>query len=423
MKCFRLNRRRTVAVLLLIPIVPTLLWGLVIAVAPTEWARARLVAEVEGVTGKSATIGSIHLGLTGHLRLGDVTLAETTTPTDPWLKAAEVRLDVHLIQMVLGCCTPKEIAIDGLDLRVHRRGDGTLEFASLLGSSTEPTSATEARTTGSARVDLTLANARVVVIDDPSTTRIELFEAEGKATYTGDLLVVESLKGRLNGGLVEFAARYDRSQPSPAFEAELRARGVTLGVGMKSLGVLVPVVTNVNDSVDGRLDLSLVLNGQGNSLGSIRPSLKGHGAIRLDPIDLSGSKIIDSIEAMKRIPQSSQVGSVESHFAIEGSRVTTDDLTIKVARLPITLVGWTDFEGRIDYAIKSSSLRERFAGKIPVEAQGLIGDLQQDLGDLASIRITGTVDNPRLVGGHAGKEIDKTRLRDTARKLGERYLR
>ena len=421
MTCFRGNRRRAMAVLLTIPIVPALLWMAVLVVAPTGWARARLVAEVEAATGQSVAIGSIRLGLTGHLRLGDVRLADRSSPDDPWLEAAEVRLDVHLVQMLLGCCSPKEIAVDGLDLRVHRRPDGSLEFADLFATRDgRRNAAGSGRTGGPTSINLTITNAHLVVLDDPSATRVEIVEAEGRATSAGEVAVIESLRGRANGGSIEFAARLDRSGLTPAFEAELRARRVTLGAGMEALGLLVPVVT---DSVDGRLDLDLALKGQGGSLASIRSSLKGHGAIRLEPIDVSGSKILDSIDALKAIPRAARVGSVESHFAIEGARVTTDDLRIKVARLPITLVGWTDFDGRLDYAIKSADLRSALAGKLPAEAMGLLKDLHQDLGDFTTMRIVGTVAAPRLVGGPDGKPIDRARLRDSARRLGDRSIR
>jgi hypothetical protein len=60
----------------------------------------------------------------------------------------------------------------------------------------------------------------------------------------------------------------------------------------------------------------------------------------------------------------------------------------------------------------------------------VLGEIQESVGDLASVRITGTVDAPSLVTGveSAGgrvrsKDEEKARLREAARKLRDRYLR
>jgi len=428
----RWNRRRVVQLLIAVPAVPAVLWGLVLLVAPTDWARARLVAELEAVTGRKVAIGSIQIGLLGHMKVGGIAVAEAATPDDPWLTAREARLDVHVLQMLSGCCKASGIDVDGLDLRIHRGPDGTLEFAGIFDS--DPKAATAAGTASPARsradLTLTLRGARVVLIDDPSATRVELSEAEGKATWDGSLLAVESVRGRLNGGTLDLAGRFDRASTSGAFAIEARARGVALGVGMKSLGFLVPVVSDVADSLDGKLDLSLALKGEGTSLETIRSGLKGHGAVRLDPIDLSGSKILDTIDGFHQVPRVSRVGSVDSHFAIADGRVATDDLTLRVARLPITLAGWTDFDGRIDYRVKSEALRDKLAGRLPDEARQILGELRDDLGDLARLRITGTVDAPRIAGGSdgAGRGVpsrgeEKVRLQNAAKKLRDRLLR
>jgi hypothetical protein len=434
----RFTRRRVVSLLVAIPLVPAALWSLVLMIAPTDWARARLVRELEAVTGRKVAIGSIHLGPLGNLRINDVSVAEPATPGDPWLTVGEARLDVHLVQLLTSCCKAKEIAVDRLDLRIHRRGDGTLEFAGLLDG--RPKNRTShgshshndegAGPDRSHEVTLTLTGSRVVVLDDPSETQIELTEAEGRATWDGVLAKVEGLKGRLNGGMVEFAGTYDRSSKAPEFFAEMRAQRVALGVGMKSLGLLVPIVSDATDSVVGKVDLALSLRGRGDSLEAIRPGLRGFGAILLDPIDLSHVKILETLDGMHQIPPSSRVGSVESHFAIESERIATDDLTLKVAHVPISLAGWTDFSGRIDYRVNPDAVREKLAGKLPGDVRQVLGEIQDSVGDIASLRVTGTVDAPRLVTGveAAGGRVrsrdeEKARLRDAAKKLRDKYLR
>jgi len=110
--------------------------------------------------------------------------------------------------------------------------------------------------------------------------------------------------------------------------------------------------------------------------------------------------------------------------------VLTDDLTLKVSSLPIILAGWTDFDGRIDYRLKSEAMRDRFASKLPAEAHAILGDIKQELGDLTDIRISGTLDDPKVtIGkgptgtGRPPRAETEARLRDAARKLGGKYLR
>ena len=433
MKPLRWYRRRLVAIAATILLLPILLWGAILVVTPTGWARARLVRELEAATGRKVAIDEIRLGLLGNFRARGIAVAEPGTPSDPWLRAEDARLDVHLLGMLTGCCRPTDIAVDGLDLRVHRRADGTLEFADLLAADPDapsPTPADEAAASKRGVVTLTLTRAKVALIDDPSATRLDFDSAVGKATWDGTHAVVEGLKGRLNGGTMEFACKYDRNPGAPAFEAETVARGVSLGVGMRALGLLVPVVSDASDSLAGTLDLDLTLKGAGTSLADLTTGLKGHGAIRLEPIDLSASKLLDTIDALKKIPRSSRVGAVSSHFAIEGGRVSSDDLTLRVARLPITLAGWTDFAGRIDYRLKSDVLRDKLAGKMPDEARRILGEVREELGDLAQLRITGTIDAPRLstpsLGREPGRplgEAEKARLQNAAGRVLDRYLR
>jgi AsmA protein len=410
--------------------VPTLFWTAVLLLAPTGWARDRVARELEEVTGRKVSIESIRLGPFGNLRVRGLAVAEHATPADPWLKVAEARLDVHLVRMIFGCCKPTNIDLDGLDLRVHRRADGSLEFADLLTrpKARQPGASGGAQSAGRAAT-IRLADARVVVIDDPGGARVELTDAEGTATWDGRVAEVPILRGRLNGGTFAFALHYDRSGPEPAFQAELRARGVSLGAGgIRPLGLFAPVlVSEAADALDGRCDFMLAVNDHGASADALRQNLTGHGQIKIDPIDLSGSKVYAAFKSAGRARRMTRIGSVESHFAIRDRRVVTDDLTITIARLPTVLAGWTDFDGRIDYAMRPEAVDAR----LPAEARKFLGELRRDLGELAHLRITGTIDAPEVFAGKIDvmgvrrglKDEDKARLEEAARVLREKYLR
>ena len=424
------QRRRIIRLVAAIAGLPTLLWMAVLLVAPTGWARARVVRDLEEATGRKVAIDSIRLGPLGTLRVRGLSVAERATPRDPWLKVGEARLDVHLCRLLVGHCRPSAIDIDGLDLRVHRRADGSLEFGDLLAKPAprDPRSPL-GKAADASKTTLRFTGARVVVVDDPDATRLAFAVADGSATWDGRLAEVPLLRGRVNGGSFAFALHYDRSGPEPAFRAELRARDVMLGGGaIRPLGLFAPVIAaDVADAFDGRCDFMLALHGQGGSADALRRNLAGHGSIKIDPIDLTGSKLYAAFKGARQIQRASRVGSVESHFAIGGGRIATDDLTITIARLPTVLAGWTDFDGRIDYTIKSDALDAR----LPPEARTFLGELRRDLGELAHLRITGTVDAPEVFAGKVGvvggprglKEEDKARLEEVARVLREKYLR
>lgn len=427
-RCCR--RRRILRLAAAVAGLPTLLWAAILLVAPTGWARARVVRDLEEATGRKVAIESIRLGPLGTLRVRGLSVAERATPGDPWLKVDEARLDVHLCRLLVGRCRPESIDIDGLDLRVHRRADGSLEFGDLLArpAPRDPRSR-GASAPDTAKTTLRFSGARVVVVDDPGATRLALNVADGSATWDGRVAEVPILRGRVNGGSFAFALHYDRSGPEPAFRAELRARGVMLGGGsLRPLGLFAPVIpSEVAGAFDGRCDLMLALHGQGGSADALRKSLAGHGSIKIDPIDLTGSKIYAAFKGTRAIQRASRVGSVESHFAIGGGRIATDDLTITIARLPTVLAGWTEFDGRIDYTVKADALDAR----LPAEARTFLGELRRDLGELAHLRITGTVDAPEVFAGKVGvvggprglKDEDRTRLEEVGRVLREKYLR
>ena len=344
---------------------------------------------------------------------------------------AEARLDVHLVRVLFGCCRPTDVGLDGVVLRVHRRPDGTLEFADLLArpKSQEPRAARLAEEANGPKVSLHLTGARVVVDDDPSATRVELTGIEGTATWDGRVAEVPLLKGGINGGTFAFALHYDRSGIEPAFQAEFRARGVALaGAGIRALGLFAPVVASeVAGDIDGRCDLMLALRDHGGSADALRRNLVGNGSIKLDPIDLTGSRLYAAFKAARQVRRATRIGTVTSHFAIGQERIVTDDLTITVARLPTVLAGWTAFDGRIDYQIKADALD----GRLPAEARKFLGELRNDLGELAHLRIKGTLDAPEIfagsidvMGGPRGlKDADKARLEEAARVLREKYLR
>jgi hypothetical protein len=423
--CLLVRRWNWFALLL----VPFLAWGVVLAVVPTGWARDRMVAKLTRATGRTVTIGALRLGFLGELRIVNLALAEPSTPTDPWLEVAEAKLDVHLGQVLTGHCEPGEVEVDGVSLRIWRREDGSIEAGDLIADGTiAPRGRAWPADRGVAPrpVSITVKNASIRVLDDPSGNRFDLSDARARVTWGHGIVAIEELRGQLNGGTFALAARLDRDREGPRFEAEVHASDVEIDRGLPVLGYFVPVVAGGTDGVGGKFDLTLALKGQGSTRAEVLRSLNGHGSVKLDPVDLEGSRFLAELDVLGDWPRSSRIGSVVTDFVVDRERITTDDLTIRASRFPFVLGGWTDFHGRFDYVAQV----DRIAAKLPKEARGWMSDRKVNFDQLAGLRMKGTIDRVDvtihghpLTGDPERPDGERARFRETARQIRDRFFR
>ena len=276
-----------------------------------------------------------------------------------------------------------------------------------------------------------LKNATITVIDEPSQTTLEFTGVEGRANWTSPHATIQKIQGTLNGGPFELTAQLDRGAKAPAFEGEIRAHDVAMSAGMGALGYVVPVLAGTPGSVDGKMMLDVYVRGQGSTREALRKSLIGHGSLGLDTIRLDGSKLVADLSRVVEIPAQSRVGSVKTDFVLQDGRITTDDFTLNLANVPIVLSGWTDFDGNLNYRLKTESLTE----KLPSKARNLLSELDINLNDLADCKVKGTVDNlvvtvngAPLNSTKAGKPDgaridDRQRMKELGRRLRDKFLR
>jgi hypothetical protein len=91
---------------------------------------------------------------------------------------------------------------------------------------------------------------------------------------------------------------------------------------------------------------------------------------------------------------------------ISGRRVATSQCTLNIGKVPVTLAGWTDFDGNIDYRVNLTGLSNR----LPEKARRVLGDLKLDLSGLTDLTLQGTV-NKMAVRVH-GMSLDRDLLRE-----------
>ena len=436
------RRRRWPVVLLGLLLLPPALWGLVLILVPTEWARTRLVHELAAATGQPVRLERVRLGLLGGVRLRGLEVGEAAVHGGAWLQVSDLAVDLNLAQLLSGHLEPRDVEAAGVYLRIHRRADGRFEFGDLLATRHSPAAAAPPAEApapaparpGPAALAFRLRDARVVVQDEPTATKLDFNAVEAQGTWERDTVRLGKLSGVLNGGDFELAAAYELG--SGHFEGQARARKVALEVGMSALAYLVPVLAGMPAEADGHLDLEVALRGQATDL--LR-TLAGRGTIALDPVKLDDSPLVAKLAGVVQLPADERVGSVRSDFTIGDGRVASDDLTLKVGDLPIVLAGWTDFGGRLDYRIRTEGLTDRLAqkarglaGRLSPEARALLNDVQADLKGVIALRVAGTLDHlvvttDGLPLGRADdparRADDRARLRALGRRLRDRILR
>jgi uncharacterized protein involved in outer membrane biogenesis len=400
--------RRYVWIVCGLILLPPLLWLFIVLIAPTGWARRQVVARLEARSGRRVALEGLSVGLLGGIRLANLEIGSTHDTGDPWLKAAAVRLDFGLFQMLHGHCKPARVEVDGAELRVLRRADGTVELADLVRPMPAPHAGASGHAASEDRITVHVRGAQVTVLDEPTQTRLKLEDVEGEGYGEGRLAVVEHLRGTVNGGAFRFAAKLDRTASALSAEAQFRADDVALDDGMKILRYAVPVLAGAPPAVRGRLkNTDVYVHGRGSSWPDLCRGLAGHGVIALDPIALDGAPLVAEISRFADLAGTRRIGSIHTDFVYSDRRITTDHFTLNIGRVPVTMLGWTDLDGRIDYRMKIEGLNER----LPDKARRILGDLKLDVGSLTSLTLRGTVN--QMIVQVNGVPIDRNLIRES----------
>jgi AsmA protein len=425
MKCLRhrISKRHVTAlgVLALAPVV----WVAFVAVLPTGCARKTIVERLARATGRQVTLGSLHVGALGGVTLGDLKIGAPGSGDDPWLQVDQATVNVSLMQLMFGQLDPTEIEVEGVKLRVLRRADGSLELADLLRPDgdakviTPPTS----EVCEPSGLEVTVSGAMVTIVDEPTGSKLELTGVSGRGTCQGCVAHVTQLRGSVNGGTFELAAQADKSEAVPRFEGQLRVRGAGLSQGMSALGYLVPVLAGTRSGLDGKLTLDLYLRGQGDTREGLAESLVGQGRIGLDPVALDGSKLLSGIGDLFELPPQGRVGDVWGDLKVQNGRIMSDNLTVDVSKVPLVFVGWTDFEGRVNYRLKTDGLSE----KLPAQAHEFLSRLRPGLkvNELADVKIQGTVEALSVTahGVPIARGAESQKLQEIGRRVRDQIRR
>jgi hypothetical protein len=400
------NRVRVIALALLgLALVPLLLWLAVVIVAPTEWAKRQIISALETRTGRLVRLGALKVQLSGGVRVANLEIGSPQSTGDPWLRADALRLDIGLAQLLVGQFEPASVEIDGLNLRVLHRADGTFELADLMPRDAETDKHSNHRRSMQP-IHMKIRGGTVSVFDEPSHTRVIVQNVEAEVVRADRRIAVSSLRGVANGGGFEFAGELVHQDGAWRAAALCEATDVVLDDGMSLLRYAVPVLDGAPLNLTGQLDAQIRIEGAGETWDELVQSLAGQGVITLDPIDVAGSPLVAELSKVAELSRQGHAASIRSDFVISGRRVATNQCTLNIGKVPITLAGSTDFDGNIDYRVNLTGLSDR----LPAKARRVLGDLKVDLSGLTDLTLQGTV-NKMTLRVH-GLSLDRDLLRE-----------
>ncbi len=429
-KRLKVHRRMVLRVVLGLFVLPPILWGVALAIVPTDCARLSIAKRLSASSGRPVTLGRVRVGFLGGVSLSDLRIGAPGNADQPWLMIDKATIDVSLLQLLFGTIEPRRIDVAGLFLRIHRRPDGSLELADLL--SPDPSGAERAMEESSAtheraNLEVLVRDAKIQVLDESSGTKLEFTSVACRGVCNGIQTRVQELRGNLHGGTVELAAQVDRAGKGPVFEGQVRMREVALDPGMKALAYLTPVFAGMNSHLEGKLNLDLYAQGQGDSHATLARTIVGNGRIDIDPLVFEGSKLLEKVGKIVELSPRGRVGSVHADLTIRNGRVSTEHLTLDVAPTPLVFAGFTDFEGRVSYRLRTDGLTD----KLPSQAREILSELAIEVDDLTDVRFEGSLEAIHVTfggvpideNGHDPKRDEHAKLREISRRLRERVRR
>ena len=399
-------RRKHLLGLILAPLV---VWVLAVELMPTRWLARRVETSVGKLTGLPVHVNRLRLTLTGGvivdgLQLGPIDGADESTQ----LSIAKVIVDVDWFSVATGRLAMTDVALVGIEGVLTRSPDGDWLPKRWL----EPLeSADSGWAKGKAKswlVDVEIRGGRLEVADPTHRSKVVITGLMGMAEAGEGYFKMPQLIGKVDGGELMLAVSADRFQEIPIFDANIGMRNVPLGI-------------HFDLYVQGRLEQDWA------------STLKGRGNLRLDPISMEGLPLAQKLGLDTLMAEVNGVQNrvedltlkVSSPFTIQSRRVVSPALRVDVGPIPLKFEGWTDFDGQLDYVIRTDAIREQ----LPVGMRGVLDDLKpQDealaiRGRLDALTIL-VNDQPLTTERYQIRKTDlRNNLEQISRRLSDRLAR
>ncbi|RLS26545.1 MAG: hypothetical protein DWH73_00425 [Planctomycetota bacterium] len=405
---------------------PFVFWILVVGLMPTMWLAHRMESAVERLTGLPAHVNRLRLTLTGGvivdgLQLGPVEELEESSQ----LHIRKVLVNVDWLSVLTGRLAMTDIALVGVEGRLARSPDGSWLPERWL----KPIEMAESQwAQGKAKswlVDVEIRGGRLEIADPAHRSKILITGLVGLAEAGEGYFKMPELVGKVDGGDLMLAVSADQSHEVPIFDANLGMRNVPLGVHFDVLGFICPLLAGEDVTPKGRMDLELYL--QGRLEKDWASTLKGRGNLKLDPVSAEGLPLAQRLGINTLVAEINGVQHraedltlrITNPFTIQSRRVSSPALRVEVGPIPLKFEGWTDFDGRLDYVIRTDVIRDQ----LPVGMRGVLDDLKPQEEALA---IRGRLDALTILVNDQpitteGYQIRKSDLRNNLEQISRRF--
>src|SRR3954447_24653629 len=100
--------KKSLRLVLALVLGPPVLWVLILALLPMEWARVKVVAALRSSTAQEVRLGAVRLRPFGGVGLSGLEIADAKTATDPWLKVRDLTVDISVRDLIVGSIAPTE---------------------------------------------------------------------------------------------------------------------------------------------------------------------------------------------------------------------------------------------------------------------------------------------------------------------------
>ena len=403
-------RRKHLLALLLAPIV---CWILAVELMPTRWLARRLEASVGRLTGLPTRMDRLRLTMSGGVIVDGVHLGQARGEDHVTrLDITKVNIDVDWLSVLCGKLAMTDVDLIGVEGVLTRSEDGVWIPQRWLKPLEKVEKSWEHAKAKSWLVGVEIRGGRLEVIDPEHQSKVLITGLMGTAEAGEGYFKMPELVGRVDGGELLMAIAADHHQEIPIFDASLGMRNVPLGVHFDVLGFICPLLAGENAQPKGRMDLELYVQGRLESKWA--ETLKGRGTLKLDPISVEGLPLAQRLGIDTLVAEVSGVENrvddltlrVENAFTIQSKKVISPALRVEVGPLPLKFEGWTDFDGQLDYAIRTDAIREQ----LPVGMRGVLDDLKpQD----EALAIRGRLDALTILVNDQPLTTERYRIRKT----------
>lgn len=412
---------------------PFVFWVLAVEIMPTRWLARRLETSLERITGLPAKVDSLRLTLAGGVVLNGVHVGPVPEAVGNSTKidVRKVVVNAQWMSIFCGRLAMTEVDLIGVEGTLAPTPEGSWLPKRWLKASDDFTTASVSKSDRAWLVDVEIRGGEIEILDPAHSTRIRVTNLMGIAEAGEDFFRMSQLTGRVDGGHLVLAMSADRAQEIPIFDGHMALKDVPLGSQFDVLGMVCPLLAGPDAMPRGRMNLEVYVQGRLES--NWQESLKGRGALKLDPLAVEGLPLVRRLGLDALV---AEVGGNEhkledltfritNPFTIQQRRVVSPALIVDVGPVPLKFEGWTDFDGRLDYAIRTDAIRDQ----LPRGVRGLIDDLKpQD----EALAIRGRLDELTILVNDQPVTTERFRIRKTdlrneveqiSRRLSERFAR